>query len=194
MYFDSRALVCARCALDARLAKMARRHQVARALGAVALFSCQLCARAFFGASLVSDLRQGVRLRPPTASTATMAESTPDQPEEKRKKKVVVVGGGWAGFGAAKALTEAGEGSYDVTLLDANPNPGGLSAGWRTAGGRAVEAGIKGFWWSYPNIYDLVEKELKIDKPFTDWTRSSFFSPDGLQVAGSCFVSIRGFP
>lgn len=51
----------------------------------------------------------------------------------------MVVGGGWAGFGAAKALTEAGP--YDVTLLDANPHPGGLSAGWRTTGGRAVEAG-----------------------------------------------------
>lgn len=44
----------------------------------------------------------------------------------------------------AQALTEAGEGAYDVTLLDANPNPGGLSAGWRTAGGRAVEAGERG--------------------------------------------------
>lgn len=43
-----------------------------------------------------------------------------------------------------QALTEAGEGAYDVTLLDANPNPGGLSAGWRTAGGRAVEAGKEG--------------------------------------------------
>eukprot|EP00752_Nemacystus_decipiens_P011813 g10482.t1 len=109
--------------------------------------------------------------------------STPEAtPVPPRAKKVVVVGGGWAGFGAAKALTEAGEGAYDVTLLDANPNPGGLSAGWRTAGGRAVEAGIKGFWWSYPNIYDLVERELNIEKPFTDWTRSSFFSPDGLQA------------
>lgn len=71
-----------------------------------------------------------------------MAETTPDTTEKMKKKKIVVVGGGWAGFGAAKALTEAGEGSYDVTLLDANPNPGGLSAGWRTAGGRAVEAGV----------------------------------------------------
>lgn len=50
--------------------------------------------------------------------------------------------------------------------------------------------GIKGFWWSYPNIYDLVERELKIEKPFTDWTRSSFFSPDGLQARETrrCFV------
>jgi uncharacterized protein with NAD-binding domain and iron-sulfur cluster len=49
-----------------------------------------------------------------------------------------------AGFGAAKHLSEQG---YNVTLLDAAPNPGGLSAGWRTPQGRAVEAGIKGFWY-----------------------------------------------
>ncbi|CAN0260079.1 unnamed protein product [Discosporangium mesarthrocarpum] len=96
------------------------------------------------------------------------------------RRSVVVVGGGWAGFGAAKALSESG--SCDVTLLDASPNPGGLSSGWRTRGGRAVEAGIKGFWWSYPNIYRLVEEELKVENPFSDWTRSSFFSPKGLQV------------
>ncbi|CAN0298976.1 unnamed protein product, partial [Hapterophycus canaliculatus] len=111
-----------------------------------------------------------------------------------RRRLSGVWGGVWAGFGAAKALTEAGEGSYDVTLLDASPNPGGLSAGWRTAGGRAVEAGIKGFWWSYPNIYDLVERELKIDKPFTDWTRSSFFSPDGLQVEAPVLNRKQSYP
>ena len=49
-----------------------------------------------------------------------------------------------AGFGASKHLAEAG---YDVTLIDASPNPGGLSAGWRTPQGRSVEAGIKGFWY-----------------------------------------------
>ncbi len=49
-----------------------------------------------------------------------------------------------AGFGAAKHLSEQG---YAVTLLDASPNPGGLSAGWRTPQGRAVEAGFKGFWY-----------------------------------------------
>lgn len=56
-------------------------------------------------------------------------------------KHVVVVGGGWAGFGAAYALLSAG---VNVTILDASKTPGGLSSGWRTPGGRSVEAGIKG--------------------------------------------------
>lgn len=37
------------------------------------------------------------------------------------------------------------------------------------------------FWYQYSNINALVE-ELGIDDPFTDWTRSSFWTPDGLQV------------
>jgi monoamine oxidase len=55
----------------------------------------------------------------------------------------VVVGGGWAGFGAAWQLIKLG---FEVQLLDGAPNPGGLASGWRTKEGRAVEAGIKGFW------------------------------------------------
>lgn len=47
-----------------------------------------------------------------------------------------------AGFGAAKHLSQQG---YAVTLLDVSPNPGGLSSGWRTPQGRAVEAGERGF-------------------------------------------------
>ncbi len=57
-------------------------------------------------------------------------------------KHAVVVGGGWGGFGAAYALLKAG---VKVTILDASETPGGLSAGWRTPGGRSVEAGIKGY-------------------------------------------------
>ena len=60
----------------------------------------------------------------------------------KQAKHAIVVGGGWAGFGAAYALLTAG---VKVTILDASQTPGGLSAGWRTAGGRSVEAGIKGY-------------------------------------------------
>lgn len=42
---------------------------------------------------------------------------------EGERPKAVVVGSGWAGFGAAKALTDEG---YDVTIVDAQENPGGL--------------------------------------------------------------------
>lgn len=90
-------------------------------------------------------------------------------------KKVLVVGGGWAGFGALKHLADQG---YDVTLLDAAPNPGGLSAGWRTPQGRAVEAGVKGFWYQYHNIFKMV-KELGIPWPFTDFETSGFWGSDG---------------
>jgi NADPH-dependent 2,4-dienoyl-CoA reductase/sulfur reductase-like enzyme len=43
------------------------------------------------------------------------------------KKKYVVVGGGWGGWGAAKALCEGME-DADVTLIDALPDPTGVSS------------------------------------------------------------------
>lgn len=58
-----------------------------------------------------------------------------------------------AGFGAAKHLASQG---YSVTLLDGSPNPGGLSTGWRTEQGRAVEAGVKGFW------YQVLIRDLRL--------------------------------
>lgn len=33
---------------------------------------------------------------------------------------------------------------YDVTLLEAGKQPGGLVAGWKTASGKSVEVGIHG--------------------------------------------------
>jgi uncharacterized protein with NAD-binding domain and iron-sulfur cluster len=51
----------------------------------------------------------------------------------------VIVGAGWAGLGATYHLIQQG---YDVTLLEASPYIGGLVAGWKTEGGRSVEAGI----------------------------------------------------
>ncbi|GAQ79859.1 Amine oxidase [Klebsormidium nitens] len=106
------------------------------------------------------------------------------------KKKAVVVGGGWAGFGAAYQLARCG---FAVTLLDASPDPGGLSGGFRTSQGRAVEAGMKGFWYQYHNIYRLVE-ELSILPPFTEWTRSSFYSPAGIQVEAPVFQDLPRLP
>ena len=71
----------------------------------------------------------------------------------KQAKHAIVVGGGWAGFGAAYALLRAG---VKVTILDASQTPGGLSAGWRTAGGRSVEAGIKGYSMLLPFAQSLL--------------------------------------
>jgi uncharacterized protein with NAD-binding domain and iron-sulfur cluster len=96
--------------------------------------------------------------------------------------KVVVIGAGWAGLGAAYHLAKQG---YAVTLLEAGAQPGGLVAGWKTAGGRSVEAGIHGFWYPYRNIFALVH-ELGL-APFTDWTQSSQYSPHGLEVTSPIF-------
>ncbi|RUR86123.1 FAD-dependent oxidoreductase [Chlorogloeopsis fritschii PCC 9212] len=109
--------------------------------------------------------------------------------ESSQRKKVVVVGAGWAGLGATYHLAKQG---YDVTLLEAGYYPGGLVAGWRTSGGRAVEAGIHGFWYPYKNIFSLIN-ELGIN-PFTNWTRSSQYSPAGLEVESPIFQDLPRLP
>ncbi|MFB2921112.1 hydroxysqualene dehydroxylase [Aerosakkonema funiforme] len=101
---------------------------------------------------------------------------------ESQTQKVVIVGAGWAGLGATYHLAKQG---YNVTLLEAGPYPGGLVAGWKTAAGRSVEAGIHGFWYPYRNIFSLVN-ELELN-PFTTWTRSSQYSPAGLEVESPIF-------
>ena len=107
----------------------------------------------------------------------------------KNKYKVVVVGAGWAGLSATYHLAKQG---YDVTLLEASAYPGGLVAGWKTARGRSVEGGIHGFWYPYRNIFNLV-KELKLD-PFTPFTRSSQYSPFGLEVESPIFQNEPRLP
>jgi uncharacterized protein with NAD-binding domain and iron-sulfur cluster len=109
---------------------------------------------------------------------------TPEQPP-----KVIVVGAGWAGLGAAYHLAKQG---YEVTLLEAGAYPGGLVAGWKTAGGRSIEAGIHGFWYPYRNIFSLV-RELELT-PFTSWTRSSQYSPAGLEVESPIFQQEPALP
>ncbi|MGF1487649.1 MAG: FAD-dependent oxidoreductase [Prochloraceae cyanobacterium] len=102
--------------------------------------------------------------------------------EASREKKIVVIGAGWAGLGATYHLAKQG---YDVTLLEAAPYPGGLVAGYKSEKGRSVEGGIHGFWYPYRNIFSLV-KELNLD-PFTRFTRSSQYSPAGLEVESPIF-------
>lgn len=109
--------------------------------------------------------------------------------EVSQGKRVVVVGAGWAGLGATYHLAKQG---YDVTLLEAGSYPGGLVAGWKTAAGRSVEAGIHGFWYPYRNIFSLIN-ELGIN-PFTTWTRSSQYSPAGLEVESPIFQNLPQLP
>ncbi|MBE9034531.1 hydroxysqualene dehydroxylase [aff. Roholtiella sp. LEGE 12411] len=109
--------------------------------------------------------------------------------EESQQKRVVVVGAGWAGLGATYHLAKQG---YNVTLLEAGPYPGGLVAGWKTGAGKSVEAGIHGFWYPYRNIFSLIN-ELGIN-PFTTWTRSSQYSPAGLEVESPIFQNLPRLP
>ncbi|MBD2388309.1 hydroxysqualene dehydroxylase [Cylindrospermum sp. FACHB-282] len=109
--------------------------------------------------------------------------------EGTQQKRVIVVGAGWAGLGATYHLAKQG---YDVTLLEAGPYPGGLVAGWQTAGGKSVEAGIHGFWYPYRNIFALIN-ELEIN-PFTTWTRSAQYSPAGLEVESPIFQDLPRLP
>ena len=53
--------------------------------------------------------------------------------------------------------------------------------GFRTKDGRSLEAGIKGFWYEYHNIFALV-RDLGIPWPFTPWSRSGFWGPRGLSI------------
>ncbi|MEO0802299.1 MAG: FAD-dependent oxidoreductase [Cyanobacteria bacterium J06642_2] len=106
-----------------------------------------------------------------------------------RRPRIVVIGAGWAGLGATYHLAKQG---YDVTLLEAAPYPGGLVAGWQTPGGRSVEGGIHGFWYPYRNIFGLVD-ELGL-QPFTPFTRSSQFSPAGLEVESPLFQEMPHLP
>ncbi len=105
------------------------------------------------------------------------------------KKKVVVIGAGWAGLGATYHLAKQG---YDVTLLEASPQAGGLVAGWQTEKGRSVEAGIHGFWYPYQNIFRLI-RELKLN-PFTAFTRSNQYSPYGLETESPIFQNEPRLP
>ena len=109
--------------------------------------------------------------------------------EALRQKQVVVVGAGWAGLGATYHLAKQG---YQVTLLEAGSYPGGLVAGWKTNSGRSVEAGIHGFWYPYRNIFALIN-ELGIS-PFTTWTRSSQYSPLGLEAQSPIFQDLPRLP
>ena len=95
---------------------------------------------------------------------------------------VMVIGAGWAGWGAAKALCEAG---VRVTLVDGISDPTGRTP-MRTASGKPFEAGTRGFWRDYPNINALTD-ELGLTDVFTAFTTSAFWSPAGLEATAPVF-------
>jgi len=102
---------------------------------------------------------------------------------------VVVIGAGWAGWGAAKALCEAG---IRVTLMDGMPDPTGSSP-ITTKSGKPFEAGTRGFWKDYPNINALTD-ELGAGDIFTNFTTSAFWSPDGLEATAPVFGEAPQWP
>jgi uncharacterized protein with NAD-binding domain and iron-sulfur cluster len=106
-----------------------------------------------------------------------------------RPSHVVVIGAGWAGWGAAKALCEAG---IRVTLIDGMSDPTGSSP-ITTKSGKPFEAGTRGFWKDYPNINALTD-ELGARDIFTDFTTSAFWSPDGLEATAPVFGDAPHWP
>lgn len=116
----------------------------------------------------------------------------------KSAPNVVVVGSGWGGWGTAATLLS--EMNCKVTLIDAIADPSSSNAEssmYTTLYGnrKPFELGTKGFWKDYPNIYDLVEKlGLKEDETFTECTKSSFYSPFGLEATAPVFSSYPKLP
>ena len=107
----------------------------------------------------------------------------------REQSHVVVIGAGWAGWGAAKALCEAG---VRVTLIDGMADPSG-SEPITTRSGKPFEAGTRGFWKDYPNINALTD-ELGLGPIYTDFTTSAFWSPDGLEATAPVFGDAPQLP
>ena len=118
-----------------------------------------------------------------------MPSSLSDLASAPRCSRVVVVGGGWAGWGAAKALCEAG---FAVTLLDGMADPTGVTP-FTTASGKPFEAGTRGFWRDYPNINALTDA-LDLGPVFTPFTTSAFWSPQGLEATAPVFGDAALWP
>jgi len=121
------------------------------------------------------------------------AQQQPEQAAALRNApRVVVVGGGFAGLGSAYHLSKQG---YNVTLLDASPNPGGII---KDSKGNTIEAGVKGFWYQYGNIFKLLNdlgiKTEGKNSELTEWSTSSFFSLKGREVDSVVFQSKPRLP
>lgn len=103
---------------------------------------------------------------------------------KKKKKKVLVVGSGWAGLASAHHLSKQG---FDVTVLE-----GGYEFGSKSMSFSPEDVGIRGFWYPYRNIFNLVD-ELGIE-PFTSWMESALYSRVGLEVKFPVFQNLPQLP
>ncbi len=147
-----------------------------------------------------NNILQHSRKLHPIPSSLTQLHDQNDKDQEKisttmDKKKICIVGGGWGGWGAAKALCEATANNpeYEIILLDALPDPTGITP-YLSQTGKPVEAGTRGFWMDYPNINDLCRQlNLNENDIFTPYTNSSFYSPDGLEATAPVFSQTK-FP
>jgi uncharacterized protein with NAD-binding domain and iron-sulfur cluster len=108
---------------------------------------------------------------------------------DQQPSHVVVVGAGWGGWGAAKALCEAG---VRVTLIDGMADPSGREP-ITTSSGKPFEAGTRGFWKDYPNINALSD-ELGLGAIYTEFTSSAFWSPEGLEATAPVFGDAPQLP
>ena len=113
------------------------------------------------------------------------ALSAPAPATAPAPKRVAVVGAGWGGLGAAKALAAQG---VEVTVLDA----GQPLVEMTTESGKPFDLGQRGFWKDYPNLNALGD-ELGLD-PYTDFTESSFFGPEGLEATAPVFSGSMELP
>eukprot|EP00965_Chrysotila_dentata_P212574 6187123-Pleurochrysis_carterae.AAC.4 len=147
-------------------------------------------------------MRTTFNLRPTSAASivASRSRNTVTMRTEE-PRRVVVVGAGWGGLSVAHALSKSG--NVHVTVVDAAPRPGGLTAfpttaeppslelpvldllsadGFLTTSGtRRAEAGQHGFWGEYHNIFALLD-ELSISDALTGYAEQGQYSPDGLQA------------
>lgn len=118
-------------------------------------------------------------------STVSEADKTNNNytKNKKQKKKVAVIGAGWGGLSAAYTLSKNPQ--YEVTIIDAASQVGGLVQDGYTSmtGERKAEAGQHGFWDQYYNIFRLLKDDLDIfDKALTGYAEQGQYSPNGLEA------------
>src|SRR5436190_11641938 len=78
---------------------------------------------------------------------------SPVRERERERERVIVVGGGLAGLAAGVQLAA----THDVTVIEAEPEPGGqLAGGW--SGGLPCDLGVHGIYPRYRELRALMAR------------------------------------